>query len=272
MKIQNLLQEAGNPSYAPISATNIVELVTNYAGGAAAVLADDKLVVYRGVRDAPSDIFIQDTLVTVRTSQNTHNYVTMLTAVLPTWRGVPARSTGVSCTSSSDTAYDYGHGNLFVAIPCDGATTVYCGERDFWYCFPGIRQHSSKPNMLTDVVELNNALDAMLNAIEARPGYPRAAKTQYSEFVKALSMIDAIAQDERDPLYKAMADNNTLFDSYLESSFDTIFELLNAMLRPDNLRIASNGGILKPGRDEEVFISGRVLYIKKQLWAERNRS
>jgi len=153
MKIQNLLCEKGNADYTVLSNTNLQQTVQKYAPGALSRLSKSSVMIYRGVRNAPGDIFIQNTLTTTRASQNTYNYVTMLTSVVPSWtsRNLPPRSKGISCTTSRYMAKDYG--DVYIVVPFNDALLAYSGSDDFWTSLPNIRRPNPK---IQDVQDLTN--------------------------------------------------------------------------------------------------------------------
>lgn len=259
MKITTLI-EAGKPVYQNLEATNfaeLAELVERIApSAAAAAKADRKKRIYRGIRDNHNSVFIQHTDQSVRTSENTANHVTNATSFLDSWSGLPARSAGVSCTSSSGMAVDYG--TSYIALPADDAVVVYCGDDDFWTAFPALRE------LDMDVSDVNEKLNQIYQALQTIPQCPKNISTA-AGLKQFFAFIDAsVATGAMDRL-RAL-EYNKLTNAFLESDDDTFVGFMSRLLAPVLMKKRTGTTLESVNTIEEIFVSGTILFIQEKIW------
>jgi len=70
-----------------------------------------------------------------RVSANSSNEYTLLVDNLPCWKGYPKRSRSLICSTSFETAHDYGDG-VNIVLPKNGSKIGVCDSNDFWVSFP----------------------------------------------------------------------------------------------------------------------------------------
>lgn len=265
MKITTIL-EAGTPVYHKPDVgertDRILEHILKVAPKAyAAYKNNPELTIYRGINDGAvdSDVFQQDTRASVRSSENTANFVTLATTFLPSWSDVPARSSGVSCTNQVSMAASYGA--PYVALPFDDATVVYTGADDFWNSLPNIPKMMGEHDNVEDV---NRQLNGLYEAMQ-HLGVPPNVATDANDLWKFFRMIDKMAEGGRMDHLKIL-ERFRISDVFLESDhahFETFFSELVA---PVNARVTDGSALLQPKESEEIFISGEILFVRLGTW------
>lgn len=272
MNILTLLQEAGRPVYHnPITGDNpsveqLMEIIEKHAVSAFnAYTSNPNMILYRGMSRDIGDVMLQDTLASQRTSQNTYNYVTVLTSMMQSWSHLKPRSSGVSCSSEHDNAASYAASPeyMYVALPADNTQVVYYGAPDFWDAFPGIAELSD--NKITQVNELNVQLRSIHTQLSHIPGCP-AAMLSPSDMTKLANLIDRAAEGDDLNVDMNRLESNILFSAFLDSGFETFLEFVEDMLDPSGFRVTTGASLLRPGRSEEVFLAGSILYIRESVW------
>lgn len=279
MKITEILLEAGTPVYHKVGVdfsdgltTQVVDFMVNLVQREAPKAfnffkENPRHIIWRGVvqRHGPwPDAQFQDTLASTRLSENTKNYVTMLTSILPSWRGWPPRSKGVSCSSSKAMASSYGQ--AFVALPCSGATVAYTGVDDFW---------NITPAGFPTVDGINESIDAWIYNIPIlRPKLFRRTSipTTPEHLIEFLTDLSGAIDHGGVEVYQEV-NKTALGRRYLESDFDNLVDFIDMVVDPTTKgRLATDGNVLPPSpisqthNGEEIFVSGRILYISAQLW------
>ena len=268
MKITDLLIEAGQAQYttiidsfsldAPEQLDVLRERLTAHANAAyTAYKQQPTTMLYRGVRRNVA-AFQQNTLASTRVSENTGNYVTLLTGILPSWKAMPPRSKGVSCTNGTGTAK--GYGSLYVAVPCDDATIVYTGASDFWYSFPRLSNELGH-----DVDDLNRDIAAIHTSLAAAfPFIPKTLATE-SDMLRFCEGVDKVSQIGSVTVGRIM-DSRAITRYFMDSDVSFI-EYLSQLLEPSESRISHNGTPLKPQGEEEVFVSGNIIFVEANIWS-----
>ena len=268
MKITDLLVEAGQAQYTtiidsfnldhPEQLDTLRSQLTSKANAAYTMFKQQPTtMIYRGVRRNVS-AFQQNTLASTRVSENTGNYVTLLTGIMPSWKDIPPRSKGVSCSNGTGTAR--GYGSLYVAVPCDDATLVYTGASDFWYSFPRLANEVG-----LDVDDVNRDIAAIHLSMAAEyPFIPKTLTTEsdiklFCEGVDKVSQIHSVAAGR-------IMDSRALTRYYMDS--DTSFlDYLSYLLAPIESRISRNGMPLDRKGEEEIFISGNIIFVDANIWS-----
>lgn len=99
-------------------------------------LIDKTPKMYRGY--VPQSHPVQNTMLIKpsefeRRSANTKNIYTLIIDNSPRWKDFPKRKNSIICTTSINTANDYGY--TYVVIPYDGAKIGVCPNNDIWNSF-----------------------------------------------------------------------------------------------------------------------------------------
>lgn len=269
MKITDILLEAGTPVYrsADIDEQDLQAVLdvikANAPDALAAFKANPTWTIWRGISSRQPPVFFQDTHKSVRSAENTHNYVNLLTTVLPSWANVPARSASVSCSSKMDMAISYGR--PYVALPCKTATCVYTGFADFWeFCEAGILGDD-----VSGVATVINHLIYELPAIAPKFFKRTAVPTTGQELMQFLSDVDDAIDSGRMDVAQAV-NQYAICRRYLDSNYDSFVEFLNSGLSPNSFRISTDGSVLQPAghqhAGEEIAVSGTILYVAVDVW------
>lgn len=266
MKILTLLSEAGQPVISnhtitgEINRRTITEKIQSLGAGEALdeVLSTPRKKLYRGLRDQSSQILLQDTIASVRRAENTSNYVTLLTEMLPSWKraNILPRSKIVSCTSAYNKAYQYGV--PYVALPTNGASCVYTGAHDFWDAFEGL-------NHIFNNSSGTGAIPAVNEAFENYATFPVHNAGSMLKLCKQLEHdleTGKITEEDLNPELRA------LFESDPET-YD-ILEILDNLMDPSHMRQSHNGALLIPGNyradGEEVQVGGNIVFIECSMF------
>ena len=219
------------------------------------VLANPEKMLYRGLRGTSSVIVHQDTLASTRSSENTSNYVTWLTEILPSWKraNILPRSKIVSCTSSFIKAS--GYGRCYIALPTDNSSCAYTGAHDFWDAFDGINH----------IYGNNESVPAINDAFEKHA----------TKLVTSSAGMIKMCNDLEDDLEsgKVRQENlNKELRALLRSddeSYD-VLEILDNLLDPSHMRTSINGELLVPGNfqevGEEVQVGGEIVFVEYTLF------
>lgn len=267
MIIQQLL-EAGEPVYdfdhemasMHMNQRNVRDHLYNLGAGKALeqILNDPSMTVYRGLRGMSDNIIVQDTLASTRRSQNTQNFVTLLTEVLPSWTtiGMLPRSKIVACSSSAKKAGQYGQ--LFVALPTEAAVCTYVGSHDFWDSFEAVNHAFGGDNSIPAINE------AIANFVEEHV-YP-TPKTA-NDLVALFRQIKADLDSNELPSNRINKEMQALLD--MEPGQHDLLQILNNALDPSHMR-TSSGELLNPsnfhGLGEEVAIGGKIVFFRAELF------
>ena len=219
------------------------------------VLANPEKMLYRGLRGTSSVIVHQDTLASTRSSQNTSNYVTWLTEVLPSWKraNILPRSKIVSCTSSFTKAS--GYGRCYIALPTDNSSCAYTGAHDFWDAFDGINH----------VYGNNESVPAINDAFE------KHATKLITSSAGMVQMCKDLANDLESGRVREENVNKEM-RALLQSDNDSydVLEILDNLLDPSHMRTSHNGELLVPGNfqdvGEEVQVGGEIVFVEHTLF------
>lgn len=267
MIIQQLL-EAGEPVYdfdqemaaMHMNRRNVRDHLYNLGVGRALeqILNDPSTTVYRGLRGKTDNIIVQDTLASTRRSQNTQNYVTLLTEVLSSWTrtGLLPRSKIVACSSSRKKAGQYGQ--LYVALPTENTVCAYVGSHDFWDSFDAVNHAFGGDNSLPAINEAIHQfiLDNKLPAIRT---------TQ--SLVNMLAHIKKQLDAGELPPKRINKEMRALLD--MEPGQHDLMQILSNALDPSHMR-TSKGELLKPsdyhGIGEEVAMGGKIVYFQAEMF------
>lgn len=278
MNIHHLL-EAGKPVYnsdydvgqVHANRRTITDAIERMGAGTAlkAVLSDPAKLIYRGLRGQAETVFMQDTDASVRRSQNTENYVTLLSECLPSWQraSVPPRSKIVACSSSVMKARSYGE--LFVVLPTDQSTATYVQSHDFWSAFDGANHLY---NSDSGIPFINDAIGQYARSRINTHGERGEAYVARSRDPNALiEMLKLLEQDLIDGTL-SKADLNPDMEKLLsfDQSTNNVFAILDTMLDPSFMKTAVNGKLIKPGSyeqlGEEIAVGGKIVYVRASIF------
>jgi len=127
--------------------------------------------LFRGM-DYKGDFYSIDPSKSVRVSQNTQNYYTLIMDNHPSWKGFPKRSKSIICTTYEYKAEQYG--NKYHMFSYDGAAYGVAPEDDIWFSF-GKTFGTTKPLGLINS-DLNGIAGYFRMPLPDVKGYPALLK------------------------------------------------------------------------------------------------
>lgn len=239
--------------------TQLVDKIRSLGAGTALeeVLTTPSKLLYRGLRGVTSSIILQDTIASTRSSENTSNYVTLLTEILPSWKraGILPRSKIVSCTSSMQKASEYGQ--KFIVLPTDDAQCVYTGAHDFWDAFDGIN-HVYRTG--ESIPAINEALGKHFTKII----------TNSSALVKACEELEVGLDSGKIRIETLNPELRALLNANEETH--SVLEILDNLMDPSHMRKTTGGKLLVPGDfhngGEEVQVGGSIVYVEMNSFVQ----
>lgn len=273
MKIQSIL-EAGTPSYnfdgnipkEDVNRRALIERIRELGAGTAldAMLANKRMMIFRGIRGVTNAIFTQNTWESERRAQNTSNWVNLLSEVLPSWKraGVPPRSKVVACTSVYNKSA--GYGTVFVALPTDDAIVTYTRTHDFWDAFEALNHIYGNDDGHGAIPAINDGLSEFAE----RHVYPKATSSQ--QVVQMLHQLKADLDDGTLTVEQLNPELRALFES--EPGNHDLFAILNNLMDPSHMKVVKGGQLIQPtntgGWGEEIAIGGKIVYVEADLFYE----
>ena len=262
MNIQQLL-EGGQARYHSArdydidELEHLEELLESRCSNAMAVYKEHPhSVLLRGVRGNRNDVFIQDTRSTTRTAENTDNYVTLFSEVLPSWKHLPPRSKVISTSANMTMALDYADddpNNVFVIVPTNEATLTYVGATDFWGSLPMIYTVLGSGS---GVSAFNMWFRKLLRAAGAQT--PSTAQ----ELLEWCKRFDSVAKAHE---FSEVDQKNPLLVAYKKAG-KPMLQFIDRILDPVNAVTSTNGRILPEEMRQEVAIYGEAVYVRHAVW------
>lgn len=224
------------------------------------VVAGGRLI-FRGIDSAYIDFRRFDTTIRPRISANTSNYYTMLTTILPSWAGWPARNRSMICASSEEIASQYG--DVYIVFPSNQCVLGIAPSDDFWSSFRRISEVGCNPNYLD---EFNEKLYSVLNKLTELEGgkahselirfHRSSEQSNIDEFKKSLGYFEELGQKHinllPEDLRKFFKINNSLMDT------------INWILDPiENGHTMGNPRNNLP-MNREIWVSGVVYLVSRE--------
>ena len=202
----------------------------------------------KGVRFKNADAFTVDTSATLRKSQNTSNYYTVLLDNNPVNKDYPKRSRSFICSTSAVTAGYFDDYNYFVVVPFNDAKIGYVGREDFWDLsidfFGKSRRISSINGYFRELKLSDVSWDSFVEFDKKLKNDDEEAFENFSFFLKELKIYDA--------------------ESYRYSFLEEIKRAYDYRkigpehFTPENYEY--------DGTPSEVWIGGKILMIAPSVW------
>lgn len=154
--------------------------------------------IYRGVNTSEPHLLISPKK-SRRVSKNTSNLYTGLVDGLPSWKDWPKRSQGIICSSSKDTAGQYGH--EFLVFPKNGSKIGICLNGDFWESFPVVEDRME--------IELMNIFNGVFSEIFFKMDISGKLRSMaydlnhetYKDFMEELNLISSNTENFMGGIY-----------------------------------------------------------------------
>jgi len=230
--------------------------------------------IYRGMKDT-GNIIVADGNQLERKSANTENYYTLIIDNSPAWKEYPKRSKSFICTTEASVADAYasnilGKKAVYKVIPLENQNIAACTRSDFWFSFQrGMKKYglydinsALDPN-IDDLSSLNDALhrssEKLIGKTLDQDTY-ESFRNGISELEKRIKNIDTSRLVMNDPNWQLFVG---AVKPYLEKM--DLIQYLEMVLDP-KLNFIEIGNHSELKNDAEVWLSGKVLFIKDHLY------
>lgn len=218
------------------------------------------IMIFRGMKDT-SPIILGDGNNMNRKSANTQNFYTLILDNSPEWKDYPKRSKSFICSLSKNNAS--GYGVPFVAIPLENQPIGVCPEEDFWFSFG-----SPSPNTINGDIDYLNHTCRIIDS-----SCPKLTKNNtYDEFKTIISRMDEIVIKNLETFMKDSNDYRAL-NSLGYFNKPNLLELLMNHYDPTehDFIVVDNYKSLDESFENEVWFSGKVLFINYDIWSTISR-
>ena len=216
-----------------------------------------KRPIWRGEMDGTlpraldvSGFAVTDTSATVRRSENTSNYYTLIFDNIPSREHLPKRSRSYIATTNRHAASDYADNEPFIIIPYDTTPIGVVNKDDMWAT-------SIKFLGATNLVEELNGFFASLELKD----------NQWSSFVNFDRLLKSGDEAAIDRLRVAVDDAAVIGLSLQKNSHTAFMEQLDvAYSARATGHAAATTATLKRSGETEVWVSGKVVLISLSMW------
>ena len=240
------------PKYTPLDVKKAIRFLNAKCKDSLWMLQKNK-PFYRGDSRLPAGSFlVVDSTKTTRMSQNTTNYYTVILDNIPSMIGFPKRSKSFICSSSIDTAEDFG-GNVWVVIPTDSCKIGVVGESDLW---------RTKVKFGERPVDIEDA-NRLFGVLNLKPDYESLKK--FGEEVKSGVHDDLLTRAlERVHSFSPKYDFSSDFKNLKRNFIGTINKAYSPKIT--GLVACTPTTLSKNLDDTEVWVEGELVFITLDMW------
>ena len=227
-----------NETYSAVDEAQYEEVIADYF--------QKKKYLYRGMKKT-SPVILGDGNSVKRGSSAALPYINWYTSVSEAWKKFPPRDKSFICTTYVDYARRYGYEHF--VIPLESQDMGICPVYDFWASFEKINSIPGLTQMMFDV---------FYDVSERTPKTPQEMMTLIAEVDKKMlsGEYSPIAEDERPSPYElALSRYKTLTD-YLKDCTDPSL---------NGFKVSKE----VPRNNQEVWLTGKVLFIEKQYAVDK---
>jgi hypothetical protein len=234
------------PSFDAVDVEKAIELLNEKCSDARWML-DVNRPIWRGERsslvNAETGFMVSDPSKTIRKSQNTTNFYTLILDNNPLCKDFPKRSRSFIATTDRQVAHDYADGKgEWAMIPFDGVKIGYVGQKDIWYTRISLFGIHSSLEALNDSWSETTLSDSDWNEwIE----FDALLKENDSDSMKQLLSGFPLARPYHlrflDTVYRAYGPKSTGFKCYTTATMPHV-------------------------ENTEVWVGGPVMMISKSMW------
>lgn len=256
MFLERAEAENNKPDYQDEKLENVIKLIETHCKDSIRHIKND-VCFYRGDKEMNPDI---DTIVaksvdssaTVRQSQNTPNFYTVIIDNNPAFKDFPKRGRSFICSTSLHTAANYtgyssfskmGEKRTYRIIPYDGVKIGVCDEADIW---------DSSINLFGTEAEIF-IFNSMFEGLKIK------------STMQGLEDYDLLLKDVDSKQRKEFEES---FPYAKANQMDNFVKELFATYTPHNLGMHSMTTAMDIDklRDQEVWIGGKVLMLNSLAW------
>lgn len=253
MKINELYENA----YSELDYTRSKKIIKKYYD--AIELALDRPQIWRGMRIDKLAFFVDANSLRRKASQ-TENICNKVIDILPSWKDWPKRTRSVIGTVSENQARNYGP-SQYLLFPLENQPIGICtGDKDFWNCFPVI------------IPTINKYIIALYKRANEITGQKQdflrndSAKTIIS---RTQFIIDNLSIEEIENVLSTKGFRKAIMTTMIDimENSKNALDFYNTILDPTyGNALIQNIGELSSGNKGEVWMTGKVLIIKEQLF------
>lgn len=238
------------------------------------ILKNSDIKIYRGMGSYTTyqeDFLFGEGSKIVRKSANTSNFYTnMMCYVLPKWKPFPRRDNSFICSSEISRARTYGGSyGTFLGIPLENQKIGVCPTEDLWESFTDKLEYY----LGDSATYLNDLNSVMVELLEfTRPynlnNYDAA---EYKSFFEEATNVLKHPEDNEE-FEDALVNNDALnvLAGHAARGL-TLYQIVEDLLDPEKFRLETTQEYLSHQsdyRNNEVWMSGKVLFIKTSRMAE----
>jgi hypothetical protein len=245
------------PSYNSIQVKEAIKLLNARCKDALWMLTENK-PLYRGDDEAEKPVHktgfaTVDPSKTVRKSQNTKNYYTLIFDNHPDMKQYPKRSRSFIATTEIENASGYGD-NAFVLIPYDGVKIGVVAAGDMW---------SHRISLFDD--EFGDRIEAVNSSFSRIPELKLATSWKdWEQFDKKLKHNDINAIKNFENAFGGFEDEEAIaFKRYYNGFLKEVFRAYSPYVLGFTCQTTKT---LNHNLDSEVWVGGPCMLISESMW------
>ncbi|MCK5017251.1 MAG: hypothetical protein KAS32_09270 [Candidatus Peribacteraceae bacterium] len=187
-----------------------------------------------------------------RMSANTRNYYTLVIDNHPKWKGYPKRSDSYICSTSQDTANQFGI--PFVVFPKDGSNYGIASSFDLWVSF-----EKTLDGYNGDLADLNDSIEIIIQDVFEWGELPNPRT--FGDLKKIFKSIDQEFKDLGSDITKDIIKEQPLLTGYKGD----MLKLFQQILDPDKNKFkqTKNPSKIPENSNQEVWVDGAVYMIRE---------
>lgn len=226
--------------------------------------------IYRGMKDTGSIVVGSGKLLN-RKSANTFNYYTLILDVLPSWEHMPRRSQSFICSSSPNGAD--GYGSRYRVIPLENQEIAIAPKSDFWVSFKHLGEIS---RYIEDLDSFNRYLHTVTAYIHKKYDFPYDVESiptsSTNDMIKYLYAMDNFFKNDYDPSDIDNRQVEQLYDNIKHHG--SFLDVLDTAFNPEfnDFRLTSARYYSNPGKLSEIWLSGKVMFIRNDIVEKLNET
>jgi len=204
--------------------------------------------IYRGTNFDSCEFGYGDPKGKIRTSANTSNFYTLILSNSKPWKNYPPRNESFVCSLDPDYAMGYGAA-AYRVIPYDKTPIGICSAEDLWDSFKDFDSMS----------EFNEGIESLAEKFNLNVN---KMNSDYKYLLKALDKIGENIREKELYVEGQRGDVKDFLRDFLQQK-NSLSEYTIKVLSPMNNGFKlKRAGAKKLGRDNEVWFSGKAVFIE----------